>query len=169
MTHTKRPCLKTIDEHLRQQASQVYPHHRFEDIRYFGPVVLGLTMGLQQVFLSVFDPMPPRWISMSVLVVYWGATALDAYATHLDMCLKPAFEAKGYELPIRESHLLMPDHPTLKQNVLSWPSLFSLLGSFIVFYVPAVGMGASLLHLFTAWRNDRMRRRMLLQLELIKS
>jgi hypothetical protein len=124
-----------------------------EEMRFFAPLVIGFTLLTHNHFVAQFGFQPPPWLSGVTIFFYVTGTLADIYTTHLCMQFKDKFERNGFVFPARETNWFLPDHLTLRQHLFSLPSLFSILGMFYVFYVPAVGLGASLLHLGASWAN----------------
>ncbi len=129
-----------------------------EEPRFFAPPIIVFTLILHSRFISQFGLKPPVGLSAVTIFFYVVGTLTDIYTTHLCMRLKDLFEQIGYEFPVRETNWFLPDQPTMKQHLFSLSTLFSFLGIFYAFYVPAVGMGASLLHLCASWANLKTRR-----------
>lgn len=146
---SKHCCLQSIS------SSKKRPW--IEEVRFFAPPIIIFTLILHNRFVTQFGLNPPIGLSGITIFFYVVGKLADIYSTQLCMQFKDPFEQKGYDFPIRETNWLLPDQPTLKQHLFSLSSLFSLLGIFYVYYVPAVGMGASLLFLSASWANLQMR------------
>lgn len=153
MTLTSEASLQPIDEEIVWQAFETHPPHFLQNIWVFGPIIWLLAIVAHLWLVPNLGLHLTIWFSFLSVTLYLGANILDIFTTHRCMCLHQAFVDKGYETPFFETNLMMPDYISLRQSIFSWPSFLSLLGTVIVFFLPVIGIGMMVLHLFASWSN----------------
>jgi hypothetical protein len=68
----------------------------------------------------------------------------DTYTTDRVMKLKPAFDRRGVDFPIPEQNRFLPQYPSLREQLISWVSVFSVVYLALAFYAPVVAGGCAL-------------------------
>lgn len=168
MTLTSEASLQPIDEEVVWQAFETHPPHFLQNTWVFGPIIWLLAMVLHIWLVPTLGLHPPHWLSYTVVMLYLGANILDIFTTHRCMCLHQAFVDKGYETPFFETNLMMPDYISLRQNIFSLPTLFSMMGTIYVYFLPIMGVGMALFHLFASWSNVGVYKRAQYQLHWLE-
>lgn len=132
---------------------------------------IGILAGLllQIVIWQVWGYVPPLWLSFLAALCYTAGFLFDVGATHLHVRQKHAFEERGLRMPTREANPLLPDYPTLMQQIFNTTTLLSLLYILLVIAMPGVGFGAAMLHGFAGLGNYRVYRRSSMILQLFDS
>lgn len=128
----------------------------------------GITLGVVfqagiQYVLGVWST--PLLAGLATLA-YSIALIADIAATHQHLGLREEFERRGLRMPTCEANPLLPAYPTLRQQIWSRATLFSLLLIPLIWLLPGVGIGATVLHGLAAAGNRRAYRRSLMMLRL---
>jgi hypothetical protein len=147
-----------------------YPQRWFENLWLSGSLICLLTYTFHTYYyIPVIGLYSPILLSVTTLSIYVITTLCDLITTQQGMRLNKVYEELGYELPIRESNMLLPDYLPAKRYWLSIPGLITVAGAVYVFFVPSVGIGACLLRLMASLVNIRVRRRAEFELQLLET
>jgi hypothetical protein len=106
------------------------------------------------------------WLTGAAVVVFVGSILLDTYVTAMCLSLKSQYDSRGLWFPIAEANPLLPEFPTVRQLIWSWPSLVGLMVLPLVVIFPLFGFSLALAVLIVVMGNLRRRKRMIRELTL---
>ena len=77
-----------------------------------------------QKALHLYPNLSLSILGLSMAIVGWVG---DTYFTHAALLIKPEFDKRGIEFPTAETAWLLPDYPTLKQQIFGWNTVLTIL------------------------------------------
>lgn len=85
--------------------------------------------------------LPSRSIPMSLLglSLYIFVWISDVWTTKKVMEYKPEYDRRGLEFWATEENPLLPDVPSLKEQIINWGTVLALIGAVCVYFVPILG------------------------------
>jgi hypothetical protein len=165
---------RTIMALSSQTSSLIYDHAHTScyPIRWYEkdriPFVIGLLLAIiswhLQVSLGLF---PNFWLSVLGVLLHLLGLAVDIASTHLVFSLKAEFDNRGVMFPLTERNRLLPNYPTLKDQIFSWDLLLNLALAIPIFFIPSGGILALIQRSCAALSNIRKRNRLTVTLTLL--
>lgn len=142
---------------------------------YFkGTYAVAIPIGLLTLLAKMAFESAPTFItyplSMRALATcgYIIGFALDQWTTYNCFRLKSRFEAIESKWKLFEANIFLPNNPTLKQQLISIPTLAVVVLTIYVFLDPFVGFGGAAFHLWAAYDNHQLYREAREELEEVR-